>query len=321
MGMTHGIRRGGALALALVGLGACDMAGPAPSPPGVAAAPRPAPAEADPSPASQQVAAHFEAQERGLRGRGLMRTDGGGADAPFTPGMLATNFVRIALYDEYTEVAGRLVQRATPAMLRRWESPVRFRLEFGSSVPAAVRRKDGPDVAAYATRLARASGHPISFVGSDSPRSGANFHVLVLTEDERRTSGDRLRALVPGIDTQSVRLIEDLPMSVSCIVLAFSRAGTSTYTDAVAIIRAELPDLSRLSCYHEELAQGLGLPNDSARARPSIFNDNEEFALLTPHDELLLRILYDPRLRPGMRESEARPIVQRIATELLSSGS
>jgi hypothetical protein len=68
---------------------------------------------------------------------------------------------------------------------------------------------------------------------------------------------------------------------------------------------------------HEEIAQGLGLPNDSPAARPSIFNDDEEFALLTRHDELLLRILYDERLSPGMEPDEARPIVRRIAEELV----
>jgi hypothetical protein len=112
-----------------------------------------------------------------------------------------------------------------------------------------------------------------------------------------------------------------MPISVSCLVLPFSRSGTSVYSDAITIVRAELPDLTRLSCYHEELAQGLGLPNDSALARPSIFNDNEEFALLTGHDEGLLRILYDARLRPGMREPEARGLIQIIAAELRSGES
>ena len=37
----------------------------------------------------------------------------------------------------------------------------------------------------------------------------------------------------------------------------------------------------RRACVHEEMAQGLGLGNDSETARPSIFNDDEEFALLT----------------------------------------
>ena len=80
-------------------------------------------------------------------------------------------------------------------------------------------------------------------------------------------------------------------------------------------------DLLRLSCLHEEIAQGLGLPNDSPRARPSIFNDDEEFALLTGMDEDMLRILYNPALRPGMSEDEARPIIRDLATQLVGGES
>ena len=61
------------------------------------------------------------------------------------------------------------------------------------------------------------------------------------------------------------------------------------------------------------MTQGLGLPNDSPKARPSIFNDDEEFALLTDQDEMLLRILYSSELRPGMTAAEARPIVETLA--------
>ena len=89
----------------------------------------------------------------------------------------------------------------------------------------------------------------------------------------------------------------------------------------MAVIRAEHPDLLRLSCIHEEIAQGLGLPNDSPRARPSIFNDDEEFALLTKQDEMMLRILYNPALRPGMTVEEAQPIVARLAAKMLGGAS
>ena len=89
----------------------------------------------------------------------------------------------------------------------------------------------------------------------------------------------------------------------------------------MALIRSETPPRLRRSCVHEELAQGLGLANDSRQVRPSIFNDDEEFAYLTRHDELLLKILYDSRLRPGMTEAEARPIVLQIARELLATSA
>ncbi|HHI70684.1 MAG TPA: DUF2927 domain-containing protein, partial [Rhodobacteraceae bacterium] len=105
-------------------------------------------------------------------------------------------------------------------------------------------------------------------------------------------------------------------------VLAFSDDPKSAvYAKAVAVIRGEHPDLLRLSCIHEELAQGMGLPNDSPAARPSIFNDDEEFGLLTHHDELLLQMLYDKRLRPGMTVQEARPIIKQIAAELMGGTS
>ena len=111
-----------------------------------------------------------------------------------------------------------------------------------------------------------------------------------------------------------------MPRNISCLVVAFSNQGTAVYRRAISVIRAEHPPASWRSCLHEEVAQGLGLPNDSPRARPSIFNDDEEFALLTRHDELLLSILYDDRLRPGMEATEAEPINRTIADEKFGAG-
>ena len=105
------------------------------------------------------------------------------------------------------------------------------------------------------------------------------------------------------------------------MVYAMAEGNSGAYTRAFAVIRAEHPDLLRLSCLHEELTQGLGLPNDSPRARPSIFNDDEEFAFLTDHDEMLLRILYDPALRPGMTAVDARPIVETLARRMTGGDS
>jgi hypothetical protein len=64
----------------------------------------------------------------------------------------------------------------------------------------------------------------------------------------------------------------------------------------------------------------MGLANDSPEARPSVFNDDEEYALLTTHDEMLLAILYDPRLKAGMGAAEAMPIVREIAAQRVGGG-
>ncbi|MCC5985742.1 MAG: DUF2927 domain-containing protein [Rhodobacteraceae bacterium] len=300
-------------------VGGCQLALPASEAPTESAAPAPRPQAALPEPGVTEdgtIARYFARIEAQRRAEGLLRTDVEAPDLPFTASDLVENFVRIALYDEYQMVGGRPVARATPSTLRRWQEPVRMRLEFGASVPPEIRDRDRREVAGLAARLGRLTGHPVAL-----GRGGGNFHVLVLSEAERRAIGPRLRELVPGIDEATVRIVTEMPLETFCLALAFSRGGDDVYTDAVTVIRAEHPDLTRRACYHEELAQAMGLPNDSLRARPSIFNDKAEFALLTPHDELLLRILYDPRLRPGLREAEARPIVTRIVAELMGAES
>ncbi len=267
-------------------------------------------------PPADDVAAYFAGLEAQRRANGLMRQERAPRDLPFSARDLEQAFVRIALYEEYAFDSGRIVERATPSTLRRWQRPVRMRVEFGESVSEATRQLDRRFLRSYAARLGQLTGHPVSLTDGTG-----NFHVLVLSEEERRAAGPRLRQLVPGIDSVTLDLVTNLPLSVSCLVLAFSRGGSNLYTDAIAVIRAELPDLSRRACYYEELAQGMGLPNDHPRVRPSLFNDTAEFAVLTALDENLLRMLYDPRLRPGMREDEARPILREIAQELMGGAS
>ena len=64
----------------------------------------------------------------------------------------------------------------------------------------------------------------------------------------------------------------------------------------------------------------MGLPNDNDDVRPSIFNDDQEFGLLTDHDAYLLRALYDDRLKPGMPVETAMPKVRQIMKELFQPG-
>ncbi|SFY41835.1 Protein of unknown function [Paracoccus pantotrophus] len=265
------------------------------------------------SPASRNMRDYLAGVEQALIARGRLRIDSGDEIA-LTPEKLTDTFIEVALYDEYVREGGKLVSRPTPAPLRRWQQPVLLRLEFGDSVAPYQRARDRAEIAGFAARLAGISGHPVAVTGG-----AGNVAVLILNEDERRAVGPRLAALVPGIPPGDIAALRDLAPQNYCTVFAYSNGNSPVYAQAVALIRAELPPRLRRSCIHEELAQGMGLANDSPRARPSIFNDNEEFAYLTRHDELLLQILYDARLRPGMTEAEARPIVLQIARELLET--
>lgn len=279
-------------------------------------APVPPEIAAPPSAASSAARGYYARIETHLRESGQLRTDGGGPDTPFSAGQLAENFVRIALYDEYVTLGGNLVRQEVASHLRRWEQPVRMTIGFGASVPLSQRIRDRGDLAAYGQRLSRLTGLGITL---DPGRP--NLTVLVLNEDERKASAARLREAVPAIDQAAVRAITQMDPSTYCIAFDFSHRTSSVYSQALIVIRGELPDLLRLSCLHEELAQSLGLANDSPRARPSIFNDDGEFALLTRQDELMLKMLYDRRLKPGMTATEAQPIVETIALELTGGAS
>ncbi|WP_422072212.1 DUF2927 domain-containing protein [Tranquillimonas rosea] len=305
----------------LATLAACAQTAPVDPVPRPAARPERPPAPEPPAPEPErsrtqdpELVSYYDGVQRSLVAQGLLRTDGGGPDTPYDVRQLVENFVRIALYEEYATVSGQIVARQTASQLHRWEMPIDMQIEIGEAVPPAKQTRDRNAIISYANRLSRVSGHPIRQVEADG-----NYHVFVVTEEERRALGPQLRTILPGISDAAIRTVTELPRTNYCLVFALDPANSGAYTRAVAIIRAEHPDLLRLSCIHEELAQGMGLSNDSPSARPSVFNDDEEFGLLTTHDEQLLKMLYDPRMRPGMGVEEAREVATEIAREILGT--
>jgi hypothetical protein len=70
------------------------------------------------------------------------------------------------------------------------------------------------------------------------------------------------------------------------------------------------------ACIVEEVTQVLGLPNDSYDIHPTIFNDDDEYHQLTWQDRLMVRVLYDRRVAPGMSRGAFTAVARRIIDEL-----
>ncbi len=259
------------------------------------------------------VAFYADAEAR-LRAQGRMRTETNPADARFDVADLVTNFTRVALFDEFRVSGKRFVPSDSPAELRRWIKPVRVDLLFGDSVPAKQRASDTANVRRFTRRLAKLSGLDMRTVNGTG-----NFTVMFLNRAEQRDFGEELRRR--NINAPAViDAFKNSPPGAFCVAYTFgSGNNANTFEAALILVKAEQRGLMRLSCIHEEMAQALGLANDSFSARPSIFNDDEEFALLTLHDEVLLRMLYDKRLRPGMTAKEARPLLPQIAADAMKA--
>ncbi|NIZ60161.1 hypothetical protein DL239_04120 [Sedimentitalea sp. CY04] len=257
---------------------------------------------------SEQLVQYYSVLQRDLLTRGLLRTDGGGPDTPYNADKLVRNFEAIAFFDEYAGSGS-----GSAGGLSRWPGPVRLQAEFGPSVSPTRRQEDLQFLTNYANRLARITKHSVS-----TTTTRGNFHVIYASKDDGDFIRKRVPQILPNISAENLEIFANPPRSFYCLVLAGGpQQDPLSYTQGVALIRAEHPDLVRQSCVHEEVAQGLGLRNDSPRARPSIFNDDDEFALLTSHDEKLLTMLYDRRLQPGMSAEQARPIARVIANELM----
>jgi len=219
--------KGALAALVLAALAGCETAVVATAP----IAPRPVArtvAPQPPSAASETTRVYFATVQADLLSQGLLRTDGGGRDTPYTDRMLADNFIRVALFDEYQRGANGFAQRETESRLRRWQAPVRVGLNFGASVPPDRQATDRARIASYLARLSQITGHPIGL--SDS---APNFFLHIVNEDERRALGPVISAALRGLSPSEVAGITGMPRSTYCLVYAVSDSSSS-YTRAFA---------------------------------------------------------------------------------------
>jgi hypothetical protein len=303
-------------ALAAVAFVAGCAVAPDASPPARATATLPVreapPEPRSPASADAELRSFYAGIERQLVDSGRLRRDPAPADLPFTDDDLIRDFVRIALHDEYTDVNGRFMHTERPALLRRWETPVRVAVMAGGSEPAEEAARDRSNVAAFTQRLAHLTGHDVALTDGN----GANFLVLFMTTAEREAFANQVHETYPDFAPAVITALRNASIDNFCITYAFwDKTNPSVYSAVIVLIRAEHPAFTKMSCVQEEMSQAMGLPNDSPDARPSLYNDDLEFAVLTEHDAILLRMLYDPRLKPGMSVNEVLPLLPAIAAD------
>ena len=262
---------------------------------------------------SIQLEKYYNRTSQRLRARGLLRTDKGRLDSLYSTQNLIENFEKIALHNEYIIKNNEFIPQEKESNLKRWNRAIKINIIHGENSSNKQIKIDKKNISIFTRRLASITGLEMSI-----SEVNANFIILFLDLDERRDFGQKLSQLMPQLTPAMIKIITSSPRSTFCSAFSLSEPPKNyEYTAALVLIKSEHSKVMRKSCIHEEMAQSLGLTQDSKSARPSIFNDDEEFALLTRHDELLLKILYDKRLKPGMNNKIALPIVRQIAEELM----
>jgi hypothetical protein len=213
------------------------------------------------------------------------------------PPEFRTLFQNVVLQHEYAGKAGKA--------LMRWEVPVGLAVHFGASVGAPARATDMTSITKVVRKIVRATGHSVAITNAP-----ANFHLFVVGPDELRDLGPALEQ--SGLSAYAARAITRMPANTNCLVVAVpERDRTKGYRAAVAVVRSALTPSGRDSCFNEELAQGMGLPDDCGE-RPTIFNDNGEFTQLTDMDLAMLQVVYDRRLQSGMQPDQVMKTVEQI---------
>ncbi|MCW5773104.1 MAG: DUF2927 domain-containing protein [Rhodospirillaceae bacterium] len=207
-------------------------------------------------------------------------------------------FGKIAFGTEYSD--------DSDPRLQKWTGPVRWRAyEY---VELAEDERQFLD--RHIARLARLTG--LDFVPA-ATGAEANFVILFVPEWRYRRTIER--QLAPS----RLHLLDRLA-GTSCLGLLRNHRITHVIEDAVAIIpveRARARGLMR-SCIAEETTQVLGLLNDSSEVPGTLFDDNGTARDLTPLDEIMLRLLYQPEMRPGMSRAEALSTARSLLPRLLS---
>ena len=246
----------------------------------------------------------WDGYQKDLLRYGYLRLDRNPRDVSYTNADIAEAFQRIMFFDEYVLEDGSYKPGLTERDLEKRAGPVTYAMAGGGGTTADMRHLEE-----IAVRISGVTGLDIEEVQED-----AAIHLFIAGADEREVFADILERRNP--DSPLVReLKNDLGGNV-CIAVPFRPQDGKGDAHYLIFIPDEVKGRLRRACIEEEFAQAFGPAADYEGARPSIFNDDQEFALFTAHDALMFRVLYDPRLEPGMVQAQAMPIVRRILDEI-----
>lgn len=212
---------------------------------------------------------------------------------PPAPAGLAERFELIAFYNEFAR---------DEQPLHRWGDG---RILLGVYGAAGDRYR--ADVADLAEELRGLTGNYVYPV-----RSGQPVEIIVLID----TPGAMRQALddaVPDLQSLSRDMVRG-----TCGALFYPATLEDPYRigGAIVTIDSRLGEDHIRRCIVQEITQALGLPNDIDDPDGTVFSSGSTRTTLSESDRNIVRILYDPRLEPGMTRAEAMPIVRQIAAEL-----
>ena len=207
---------------------------------------------------------------------------------------LVRNFETIVFHNEFNN--------QTDDRLRKWVDPIRLFLD----IRAGDRKLIEFAVNQHVSHLVGITGYDIAVTAD---KSAAN--VIVVFDRASALGEVGADYFPPNFDIRQVM------QTNLCIGQYRSNDSYEIVRGIVVIPIDRVMARGRLeACVVEEITQILGLPNDSDDVFPSVFNDHSLDIELSAQDILLVKLLFDPRLRPGMPRAEVLANVRTILGEM-----
>lgn len=204
------------------------------------------------------------------------------------------SFIDIALGNEYT---------STTSILRKWSHPISYQI---------IHRTGDEHLheALTQTHLAHLADITGLTITQTTNQTEANLKIIFSSELNLQ------HELQNDFLVDNKQLLKTLSHNGVCLA-NFSIDDKGNITKAIVLIPVDRAraHAKLLSCIVEELTQIMGLPNDSDKVFPSIFNDKSTDDYLSGLDFILLKALYHPSLLAGMHTGQ----VQQQLKQLLAS--
>jgi len=201
---------------------------------------------------------------------------------------LARNFVQV--------VFGRELEDSGQHLLK-WQTPIRLKV-WGVQLES-----EKEDLLHLLSLLRDITGHDIQL----SETKAVNFKVFIQPRF----------AMLRQFHLETNNRFRQAPLT-NCFGFVSVNREKRELTGASVFINRDSNSATIAACLTEEITQGLGLPNDTNLEVQSVFNDHNIFDNLTYHDAMLVRALYDPRIKTGMNTAELIPLLLSIMREQLA---
>jgi hypothetical protein len=210
----------------------------------------------------------------------------------FSDAEIVDGFLKVAFGAEFR--FGKQTDR-----IRKYDRPVRIYIENRGKPDR--NRQVADIIADIRTRMKDLD------IAVTADRSEANAVIrLVLDRDLAQT----MRQLYGRENTRKLQRSDP-----QCLA-GFTKDDSFRILHADVILVVDVGDFVFFDCAYEEILQALGPINDDGSVPWTMFNDDVSMGFFGVYDQLLMNILYDPRVRPGMTREEVQVLLPSILPDV-----